>query len=57
LPLTEQEKLLLAYIGKASKPGSIPATEISAGGLEIPSITVAALRIKPLDESQSEQEK
>jgi len=58
LPLTEQEKLLLAYFNKTAKPDSIPGTdENSAGGLEIPRIIVAALQIEPLDDSQSEQGK
>jgi len=58
LPLTEQEKLLLAYFNKTAKPDSIPGTdENSAGGLEIPRITVAALQIEPLDDSQSKQGK
>jgi hypothetical protein len=58
LPLTEQEKLLLAYFNKTAKPDSIPGTdENSAGGLEIPRIVVAALQIELLDDSQSEQGK
>jgi hypothetical protein len=58
LPLTEQEKLLLAYFNKTVKPDSIPGTdENSAGGLEIPRIIVAALQIEPLDDSQSDQGK
>jgi hypothetical protein len=58
LPLTEQEKLLLAYFNKTAKPDSIPGTdENSAGGLEIPRIIVAALQIEPLDDSQSKQGK
>lgn len=56
LPLTEQEKLLLAYFNKTARPDSIPGTdENSAGGLEIPRIIVAALQIELLDDSQSEQ--
>jgi len=58
LPLTEQEKLLLAYFNKAAKADSIPgADENAPDGLEIPRIKIAALEIKPLDDSQSEQEK
>jgi hypothetical protein len=49
---------LLAYFNKTAKPDSIPGTdENTAGGLEIPRITVAALQIEPLDDSQSEQGK
>ena len=58
LPLTEQEKLLLAYLNKATKPDLTAGTDEKAvNDLEIPEITVAALKIKPLDDSQSEQEK
>jgi hypothetical protein len=58
LPLTEQEKLLVAYFDKPGKPDSITGTdENSAGGFEIPRIIVAALQIEPLDDSQSEQGK
>jgi hypothetical protein len=58
LPLTEQEKLLLAYFNKVAKPDLIAGTnEKAINGLEVPEITVAALKIKPLDDSQSEQEK
>ena len=58
LPLTEQEKLLLAYFNKTAKPDSIPGTdENSVGSLEIPRIIVAALQIEPLDDSQPEKGK
>jgi hypothetical protein len=58
LPLTEQEKLLLAYLDKATKPDLIAGTdEKPVNDLEVPEITVAALKIKPLEDSQSEQEK
>jgi len=61
LPLTEQERLLLAYVDKAAKPefvaGTNEAEEASVSDLEIPGIKIAALEIKPLDDSQSEQEK
>jgi hypothetical protein len=61
LPLTEQEKLLLAYFNKATKPDLIAGTnqtdEAPVSDLEIPRIKIAALEIKPLDDSQSEQEK
>ena len=58
LPLTEQEKLLLAYFGKANSPDSAEGTnrkeEASATGLEISRIEIAPLEIKPLNESQTE---
>ena len=61
LPLTEQEKLLLAYLDKATKPDLVAGTdetdEAPISDLEIPRIKIAALEIKPLDDSQSEQEK
>ena len=61
LPLTEQEKLLLAFLDKATKPDLVAGTnetdEAPVSDLEIPRIKVAALEIKPLDDSQSEQGK
>ena len=58
LPLTEQEKLLLAYFNKAPKADSIPgADENAPDALEIPRIKIAALEIEPLDDSQFKQEK
>jgi hypothetical protein len=61
LPLTEQEKLLLAYLDKATKPDFVAGTsqtdEASFGDLEIPRIKIAGLEIKPLKDSQSDQEK
>jgi hypothetical protein len=61
LPLTEQEKLLLAYLDKAAKPDLVAGTsqpdEAPVSDLEIPRIKIAALEIKPLDDSRSEQEK
>ena len=61
LPLTEQEKLLLAYLNEASKTGWVAETnqtdESPISDLEIPGIKIAALEIKPLDDSQSEQQK
>jgi len=60
-PLTEQEKLLLAYLDKATKPDLIAGTnetnEAPVSDLEIPRIKIAGLEIKPLDDSQPEQEK
>jgi len=60
LPLTEQEKLLLAYFDKATEPdfvaGTNQANEAAASDLEIPGIKIADLEIKPLIESESEQE-
>jgi hypothetical protein len=59
--LTEQEKLLLVYFDKATKPdlvaGTNQANEAAVGDLEIPEIRIAALEIKPLNDSQSEQGK
>jgi len=57
MPLTEQEKLLLAYLNGASKPdalakddkGGAPITD-----LVVSTIQIAPLEIKPLDDSQSE---
>jgi hypothetical protein len=61
LPLTEQEKLLLAFLNKATKPDLVAATnetdETPVSDLKIPRIKIAALEIKPLDDSQPEQEK
>jgi hypothetical protein len=60
-PLTEQEKLLLALLNKATKPDLVAQTndtdEAPVSDLEIPRIKIAALEIKPLDDSQSQQEK
>jgi hypothetical protein len=62
-PLTEQEKLLLAYLDKATKSDSVAGTnehgvdEAPVSLLVIPGIEIAALEIKPLDDSQSEQQK
>jgi hypothetical protein len=61
LPLTEQERLLLAYVSKAGKAGlaeganatdQAPITELA-----ISAIKIAPLEIKPLDDSQLEQGK
>jgi len=61
LVLTEQEKLLLTYLDKATEPDLVAGTsqteEASFSDLEIPRIKIAGLEIKPLDDSQSEQEK
>jgi hypothetical protein len=61
LPLTEQERLLLAFVNKATKPDLIAGTnetdEAAVSDLEIPRIKIAALETKPLDDSQPEQEK
>jgi len=60
-PLTEQEKLLLVYLNKATKTNLVAETnqtdETPVSDLEIPTINIAALEIKPLDDSQSQQEK
>jgi hypothetical protein len=59
VPLTEQEKLLLAYLGKTTKPDLVAgtnATEVApVTELAIPGIRIADLEIKPLDDSQTEQ--
>jgi hypothetical protein len=58
LPLTQQEKLLLAYFNKAAPAGSVPgAYGNTPDGLEIPRIKIAALEIEPLDDSQPEMAK
>jgi hypothetical protein len=61
LPLTEQEKLLLASLNKATKPDLIAGTnetdEAPVSDLEIPRIKIVGLEIKPLDDFQPEQEK
>jgi len=58
-PLTEQEKLLLAYVEKASKLDLVTGTnktdEAPVGNLEISRIQIAPLEIKPLENSQSDQ--
>jgi hypothetical protein len=57
-PLTEQERLLLAYLNKATQPDSTSGTDAKAiNDLEVPEINVAALKIEPLEDSQSEQGK
>jgi len=60
-PLTEQERLFLVYLDKATTPDSVAGTNqidvAPVGDLQIPGIKIAALEIKPLDDSQSEQEK
>ena len=57
-PITGQEKLLLAYLGKETKPelvaGTHQASEDTSSDLEIPRIKIAALVIKPLDGPQAE---
>ena len=61
MPLTQQEKLLLAYFDKATKPelvaGANEKDDAAVSDLEIPGLEIAGLEIKPLDDSQSEQEK
>ena len=61
LPLTEQEKLLLASLNKATKSDLIAGTnetdEAPVSDLEIPRIKIVGLEIKPLDDFQPEQEK
>ena len=59
--LTEQEKLLLAYLGKTTEPdlvaGPNKTDEARVNELAIPEIRIADLEIKPLDDSQPEQGK
>ena len=61
LPLTQQEKLLLAYLDIATQPDLVAGTnktdETTVTELEISSIQIVPLEIKPLDDSQSELEK
>jgi len=61
LPLTEQEKLLLAYVSKAGKAGLVEGAnttdESPITELTISAIKIAPVEIEPLDDSQSEQEK
>jgi len=61
VPPTEQEKLLLAYLNKATDTGLVAGTnqadEAPLKDLEIPGIKIAGLEIKPLDDSQSGLEK
>lgn len=58
LPITEEEKLLLAYVSKAGKAEvaekASTADEAPISELSIPAIQIAPLDIKPLDDSQSE---
>ncbi len=60
-PLTEQEKLLLAYLSNATNRDLVAATsetdEALITDLEISAIKIAPLEIEPLDDSQAEQEK
>jgi hypothetical protein len=60
-PLTEQEKLLLVYLSKATKPDLAVETnerdEAPIGELEISAIKIAPLEIKWLEDSQPEQGK
>ena len=61
MPLTEQEKLLLAYLGKTTKPDLVAGTNetdvVPITELAIPAIRIADLEIKPLDDSQPEKGK
>jgi len=56
LPLTEQESLLLVYLNRASK-SDLLAKDDKEGAplpdLEISTIQIAPLEVKPLDDSQS----
>jgi len=57
MPLTEQEKLLLAYVANAGKPDLLAETNHAEVAMDIPSIKVAPLEIQPLAVSRSEQGK
>ena len=61
MPLTEQEKLLLAYVNKATNPASSAdadkTEESPVIDLKIPVIEIAPLEIEPLDDAQSEKGK
>ena len=61
MPLTEQEKLLLAYVRQAAQSGAPAemnvADEAPLTDLQIPEITIAPLHIEPLDDTQSESGK
>lgn len=61
MPLTEQEKLLMAYFDKATKPdavvGATATNEAPVTDLRIPGIEITPMEIKPLDDAQSETEK
>jgi hypothetical protein len=60
-PLTEQEKLLLAYVNKTTKPDLFAENsqrdQAHLRDLEMPKIEIAPLEMKPLDDSQPEQGK
>ena len=56
MPLTEQEKLLLAYLANNPSPICLRKTNKQRDGGNL-SIEVAPLEIKPLDDSQSGQGK
>ncbi|MGD0127384.1 MAG: hypothetical protein ABSF46_18635 [Terriglobia bacterium] len=57
MPLTEQEKLLLKYFAKTTKPDLLVETNKTDEAAEISNIQVAPLQIEPLDDSQSGQGK
>lgn len=57
LPLTEQEKVLLAYLANTTKPDSPAETNKADEAAAISGIKVAPLEIEPLDDSQSGQAK
>jgi hypothetical protein len=61
LPLTEQEKLLLAYVRHAEQSGTSAGTaqpdDAPLTDLEIPAINITPLHIEPLDDAQSESGK
>jgi len=53
MPLTEQEKLLLKYFAKTTKPDLLAEANKADGAAEISNIKVAPLEIEPLDDSES----
>jgi hypothetical protein len=57
MPLTEQEKLLLTYFAKTTKPDLLVETNKADEAAEISNIQVTPLEIEPLNDSQSGQGK
>jgi hypothetical protein len=53
MPLTEQEKLLLAYFANTTKPDLLAESSKADEAAEISNIKVAPLEIEPLDDSES----
>ncbi len=53
MPLTDQEKLLLTYFAKTTKPDLLAESSKADEAAEISNIKVAPLEIEPLDDSES----